>query len=375
MGIILWGGGGTKHLARKGKQIGGIARKGNVIYRHNNTHIYGIKRTLNSSSPTWERTDAAIGKIANATHDGSPVQNDFDNLYPWSDIISYNYDTETQEIKAYYGEEGFKFDGSNGDVLTKIPEFWYKRWQDASYEYIQIADKETEGFLKSNEFSLGRYPISGNSVKISSISGVKPLVSTVLPVFRNYAKKLGEGFGIMDWRFFLIQILYLVEYASYDSKNTLGVGNELGPSGRCDILGMKSGSLSASVIYRGIEGIMSNIAQFIDGLNIKDYQTYVCYDPTKYDCNVFDGSYQKIGYINDDVSHYIKTLGYDKDNPLISMPTEAWATSSTYICGRYVCRKSENVVLVGRGNLFDILCDSHCNATVSFGGARLLKYD
>ena len=55
-------------------------------------HIYGVKRNIESSDPAWERIEDSIGLVANATHDGTEVENDFDNIYPWSDIISYNYD-------------------------------------------------------------------------------------------------------------------------------------------------------------------------------------------------------------------------------------------------------------------------------------------
>lgn len=41
--------------------------------------------------------DNNVGKVANATKDGSSVQNDFDYIYPWSDITK-------QEKFPYYVE-------------------------------------------------------------------------------------------------------------------------------------------------------------------------------------------------------------------------------------------------------------------------------
>lgn len=64
-------------------------------------HIYGVKRNIESSDPAWERIGDSVGLVANATHDGTEVQNDFDNIYPYSDIISYNYDTQAQRVTAY----------------------------------------------------------------------------------------------------------------------------------------------------------------------------------------------------------------------------------------------------------------------------------
>ena len=122
---------------------------------------YGVRRKIvDNVVSKWERICDNIGLVANATKNGDDVQNDFDNLYPWSDIITYNYDTTNKKITAYIGEPGFAFDGSNGEVLTRIPEFWYKREVKGDYEYIYIADYNRAGYKHSKEFSVGRYGIS-----------------------------------------------------------------------------------------------------------------------------------------------------------------------------------------------------------------------
>ena len=38
-------------------------------------NIYGVKRELSSSSPTWTRLESGVGLTANATHDGTAVVN------------------------------------------------------------------------------------------------------------------------------------------------------------------------------------------------------------------------------------------------------------------------------------------------------------
>jgi len=58
-----------------------------------------------------------------------------------------------------------------------------------------------------------------------SYSGRVPLVRANFADARQAAKNLNsEEFGIMDWRYFVIQMLYLVEYADYDSQSKLGQG-------------------------------------------------------------------------------------------------------------------------------------------------------
>ena len=352
--------------------------------------IYGIRRLINNSSSAWERLEDAAGLVANATKDGTAVQNDFDNIYPWSDIISYNYDIKEKKNTAYYGEPTFKFDGSNGEVLTKIPEFWYKREQNDGYEYVYFADYAADGFIKSEQFSVGRYMMSGSSSRVYSKSKVAIFTNYTITNARNYARALGPEFGINDWHYFLLQLLYLVEYANYNNQSVLGQGYTLSTNtealngGGCDSLGMKSGCLVDdglhSVIYRGIEDIFGNVWEFIDGINIKDYQAYICYDSDKYAVDTFDGAYQKLGYIDANAEGYASKLGYDPKHPLISLTTEAKGSSSTHLTDYYYVSAGNKIALVGgrwyhglkAGLWYWHLDDASSDAGTNLG-ARLLK--
>ena len=297
-------------------------------------HIYGIKRLRSSTDTAWERTDDNIGKIANATKDGTEVQNDFNNLSPWKDIISFNYDSAQQLTTAYYGDDNFTFSPSdtNVNVFTKIPQFWYKRWIDEDdYEHIQIADYAAEGFMESKEFAIARYLYEGSTSSPRSCSGLKPLASTGGQDYQTGAKSLGSNVCLFDWRALgAIQFLYLVEYADNNSQEKLGQGvsSNSSPiaSGGLDNLGMKSGCLNNdgkhSVMYRGIEDIFGNIRQIIDGININNSQAYVCTDPTKYEFEKYSGDYVQVGYANNSSSGYISKLGYDENYPLLLLPIE-----------------------------------------------------
>lgn len=401
--------------------------------------IYGIKRSLTTSSSEWERTDSAVGLIANATQDGSTVQNDFDNIYPWSDVYTYNYDKITGLETAKIGDDNFKFDGTNGEVLTKIPQFYYKRWRDTNYEYIQISKKSINGFTKSKEFSIGRYDSSVINGIIHSYSGTEPEVNRNIASFRELSKAVGTNFGQLDWRYFIIQMLYLVEYADYNSQSKLGNGStgfrsnsndkalmsennvnrilvannvadyfEIGQqisigtssngnfevarcrtitskeiyndgdnsgtmiyfdgtsvniaignviwtsaqkNGICDGLGMKSGCYKTSknaCIYRGIENPFGNVYQIIDGINIKDYVSYICYEPEYYESNIFDNKYTALSYINaNTTADWAKELGYDANNPLISLTTKTGGTNNTYVCDYYNSNSGNRIAMVG----------------------------
>lgn len=437
-------------------------------------HIYGIRRKIsNNTSSNWERVEDSIGLVANATKNGGEVANDFDNLSPWKDIVSFNLDLETGKKKAYFGDADFKFDGSNGDVYTHIPTFWLKIYEENDYMYILIADYERSGFIKIKEFDIQRYLTGiGEDGKLHSYSGLAGADFKNINQYRTLVKNLGDDYCLMDWRYFAIQCLYLVEYATYNSQSALGngmasmrhnngdvallaetnthrfvvntgAGNQfivgqqvkigaydnvssvirtitainnyedsnitgkeivldgdpienislttyiwtcVQNSGGCDSLGMKSGCLvndgKHNVIYRGIESIIGNIFSFVDGINIKDCVAYVCYNPKEYVSDKFESPYEKIGYINSKQEGYCKALGFDINHPLIQLPTEIGANSTSGTTDYYWCTATGNrVARVGgdsSGGAVGGLWYWNLGAASSISswvcGARVLKY-
>ncbi len=441
---------------------------------------YGIKRLITDNTvASWTRIADAEGLTAKATKDGTEVANDFDKCYPWSDIRRCNVDPTTGQVLAYYGETGYSADGSNGEVMVKIPEFWWKRERLPDefgnvYEYIYIADYARAGFTKSKEFFVGAYLLSvGEDTKAHSISGAVPKYNSNLANFRTLAKGVGDGFCLLDYHYFLLQMLYLVEYAHYNSQSMLGngivaysgntakallaenatnriivssvnsglwigktvcigtsdawnssvaadreitaiedyndgtisgkaitfsgdavniaVGNVIWGSaqktGGNDILGNASGSLNNNsyhpVNYRGIEDIFGHMWQHIDGLNIKDYQAYICKDPDSYANDTFDAPYEKIGYVNAETTDsYIKELGYDEKHQEVALPVEVAASSSTGACDNYWCAEGNRIAYVGgnfnsnwtKGGFFAWNCHLASSYSSWNYGARLLKY-
>ena len=368
-----------------------IAEINKKINKLKEQHIYGIRRNIETLSSAWERIEDSVGLVANATHDGTEVQNDFDSIYPWSDIKTYNYDATTKQITAFIGEPNFKFDGTNGEVMTRFPEFWYKREQKDGYEYIYIADYEAEGFEKSTQFSLSRYTASGSVAKLSSRSGVSSLIGIIPQNFRNATKILGSDWASLDIKHWsILQLLYLVEYANYNVQETLGKGatqvsgNESLSSGGCDSLGMKSGCIANdgahSAIYRGIENVFGNLWQFIDGINIKDFNAYICYNPKSFANNIFTGEYSKLSYINlNQTVQFIKKVGYDKNNCLVQLPIVGGGSSETYTADCYWCSTGNKVMWVG-GNWRDgdyagmwcLDCSEASDISHEYRGYRLL---
>ena len=392
-------------------------------------HIYGIRRKItNNSNSAWERLFDSIGKVANATKNGGTVQNDFDGLAPWSEINSCNYDTETGKVKAWYGDATFKFDGSNGDVFTYIPDTFIKVYQDNDYDYILISDVQRSGFKHYDSFFIGRYSASKVNGKLRTYSDLSPEPISLNDA-RTLAKALGSKVHVMDYRYFIITLLYLVEYADYNSQKILGQGvvngqdvisliaetstnrivvssdlkglyvgrqvaigsawwnnsiadrrritkiedytdNDItGKSitfdgdavniavgshmwgiaqhgGNCDKLGMKSGCVINDgvhdMIYRGIEGLIGNIFNWIDGILLQKDEVYICTDPSLYNSNDYT-KYKKLSYVVLHGEGAAKTMGYDPDEPLIRYPVEVGANNNTYLTDYYWNNSDTNI--------------------------------
>ena len=341
--------------------------------------------------------ESGVGLTANATHDGTAVVNDFDSLYPWSDIVSYEYDTVNDEVVAYYGDSNFTFSPSdaNIDILTKIPEFWWKRYQEDGWEYVYIADGPVNGFTKSEEFSVGRYLTTFSNAKATSRSNYRPS-SDKIENARTYTASKSASYCLFDWHYFVMQLLYLVEYANYNSQDMLGKGvqnNQTYNTGGCDSLGMKSGCLrndnSGQVIYRGIEDIFGHFFNTLDSMaGVPNKSTIsITYNPSDY-ATMTDATELSYNYVGSNSWPNITAVGYDSDNPLVQLPiTTGGSWAGTGLCdGSFTTASNNKRVFevggarglngfyAGASGLWCVAIVNGYTSSYSDMGYRILKY-
>ena len=158
---------------------------------------------------------------------------DFDSLYPWS------------EMKPDFKDE---------QTVVRIPKFYYKRTYDGVKHEFWIADKPTAGFKVHPAF------IRDGEVKDYIYVGANKFgTSQTIDACRSTAQGYGAGWGLIDiqtWS--AIQMLWLVEYADTDSQkfsyNYRGI---------------------ISDNYRGINGLWTNLGQWIDGFEARDRRVYI----------------------------------------------------------------------------------------------------
>ena len=187
--------------------------------------IYGVKRVWNTEnvSDTWERTDASVGMEANPTIGTKIGKDDFSYVMPWAGIVSKCCGMDTGETVAYIGEPGY--DPTKYMVLTEYPGFYFKRWRDDTYEYVQISAGAFDGAVYIEPWEWGRYPSSLMGSKHVSMSGKHPDCRITRATVRTRSKAAGEGFYSMDsTSYWAYSMLVLVKYASLNTQEKVCKG-------------------------------------------------------------------------------------------------------------------------------------------------------
>lgn len=172
--------------------------------------------------------------------------------------------------------------------LVAIPKFWYKWTKSGNSLKLQIADKETDGFHVSPAHAdrgdgkgerdivyIGRYHCNTNNYK--SQSGVKPKANITRSTARTSIHNLGSNIWQSDIRMRMtIWMLYLVEFADWNSQKTIGKGcgnnSATENMGYTDSMPYHTGTTLASrdsyglgTQYRYIEGLWDNVYDWGDG--------------------------------------------------------------------------------------------------------------
>ena len=307
--------------------------------------IYGVKWNYGASSSALTRLTTKNDTVVNTdiTEAPSPAtakgagSSPFDTLLPWSEMEEYNI--VNNQILYKRGDDGFS--RTAYDTVVKIPEFYYKIVDDAknSLRYYYIADRATEGFEKhpgSNRY-VGRYKSSGKT----PIYRDSMTFNSALAAFH----KKGDHWWSYDYlTYCAIALLYLVEYADFNSQKVIGAGlghtNEVYDlnNGQTDAMIYHTGKLQTNsnygycVQYRHIESLWGDGHDYIAGaLYYYSNGTFsICTNPSDY------GNTSKFTKIATDAAtatgSYVTKLGYVEAAPWAIYPKTCGGSSSTYVC-------------------------------------------
>lgn len=203
--------------------------------------------------------------------------------------------------------------------------------------------------------------------KLSSVSGVIPITYATRDNFRVLAKNRGTGWRQQDSNLIhAIQVLYLIDYASFNSQTKIGAGlsnvtdwplyndyNPVAKSGNSNVIGNATGNTGGSassateaskyLSYRGIENFFGHIYKFVDGININNNRAYVCNNDTQFADDT------ATNYIDVGITA-INSDGYQSSlipSGLVFLPAAVGATSSTKITDYYYQSSGWRVAFFG----------------------------
>lgn len=245
-----------------------------------------LTRLTPETDPNGYVTVAVMSEPSPATGDG-PGSSPFDGYMPWAGMEEYNITDGSVSFKK--GESGFS---RANDTVVYIPEFWYDCIDNEAENkrYWYISNMPLEGMEKhpGSKKYIAKYKVDSSIISKTGVSFYnKQSVETAI----SKCAAKGNGFYLSDARIWsAIQLLYLVEFANWDSQAMIGNGvytNQYVISGKTDIMTYVTGKAEdiewPQVQYRGIEGIFGNAIEMIDGLKISNKVISASLDNVNYE--------------------------------------------------------------------------------------------
>lgn len=245
--------------------------------------IYGVQWD-GTASTTWSRTDAAETFVnptpaVNNGNGSSP----FDTIMPWAGVVVE--------------------DDATAGKLVKIPKYWFKWTRSGNGMKLQISNGPEAGFHVSPAHAdrgdgkgerdyvyVGRYHCN---TSYKSQAGSQPAANMTRAAARSSIHNLGSTYWQYDYAmYWTIMMLYLVEYANWNSQATIGYGcspsNAKFNMGATDNMVYHTGTSAASrttygsVQYRHIEGLWDNVYDWCDGIRFSGSTVYCIANPASF---------------------------------------------------------------------------------------------
>lgn len=240
--------------------------------------------------------------------------------------------------------------GYLGNVMTQIPKYYRKITTVGDVVTREVSLTPEAGFTLHPAFIKAgvevpfRYYRAYQGVeidgKLRSVSGAVPTRSKNISQFRTLAKANGTDWHQIDWMLLdAVRELSSIEIGTFNSQSVLGQGNSTGAnydlaSGTSNSIGNGSSTSETSgwMSYRGIENFYASIFEFIDGINIRDYEPFVNADHRTFTSDVFTGDYVSAGVTQPDANGYISAMHHTEAGLFVKTATGG---STTFFADYY----------------------------------------
>ena len=343
--------------------------------------IFGAE-WVGTSDPAWTRTDdsASFADPSPAVNNGTG-SSPFDDIYPWAGM---------QIVEDV-----------DGGTLVEIPKFYYKWVRDGSKMKLQISNVQHDGFLCSPAHAdrgdgvgerdfiyVGRYHCADSTYK--STTGVAQQVSETRATFRRSIHNLGSNYWQWDYAIlWTIRMLYLVEFAHWDSQDKIGYGCSASYSkannGQTDSMMYHTGTTAVSrtkygfTQYRHIEGLWDNVYDWCDGIYFSSANVYCIKNPANFSDTANGTLVGTRATSNGTSSVWTNPSVSGFEYAIYPSAVVEDSTSLTYVCDYSYYHSSADVLFVGgcytqyrRDGLFSMYGYDAASGTGTLG-SRLMK--
>lgn len=356
-----------------------------VHWPYSTSSSTALTRLTPSTDPNGYVTTSVDTEPVPAVGDGAG-SSPFDAYSPWKDMEEYNVIDGALSYKK--GEAGFS--RTDYDTVVKLPDAYTKIVDTGTDMYFYVADGPVEGFAlhPGSGGYVGRYHTGTSYV---SKSGLPAEVNMTRATARTNSHAKGADWwqwGIASW--LLIQTLYLVEYADFNSQAKIGTGiaysgDVAQNSGATDSMVYHTGRAAGTdgqtaVQYRGVENLWGNYYAWLDGVNFNNRAAYVCIDPASYADDTETG-YTATGLTLPSSNDYIKNMEVSSAQPWLMLPSSTGGSATTYVSDRVYSSTGWRVALVawsyfttnlGYYGLFYLDARITSSYTDAYFGSRLL---
>jgi hypothetical protein len=401
--------------------------------------IAGINEFIGSETsfiPSATSWDSSADTYITSSSGPSSVHTEMKRCLLLDDGTVNYYLSPTDSTKKANGTDA-DLTGADGMVMVEIPKFYTKRevngdetsWfvsktalagysvhpafikngVEVNYRYYSAYDAcyldATDGLYKSG-LNLDNLSASLDLAadKLSSVSGIYPIVGVLRSDCRTLASNRGTGWRQLDFALWsAVQLLYLTEYGTFNSQSVLGAGNTGGTyvgsssdqnqsphtiAGASNSLGNGSTNTTTGaavnakpgtsfMCYRGIENFYGNCWNWADGINV-NVTTAGNVHVTNNQADFADNTSTNMTLITSSLptaSGFIRNLLNIDDYFLSS--TNSGGSSTTYITDQHFASAgSGRVVVVGGAAVHSASAGAFClfsqsdssNRNRTFGG-------
>lgn len=204
---------------------------------------------------------------------------------PTESGVSICYLDENNSNLFHDGETEAKLDGTMGEFMVDLPEFYYKGVTDGDIYTYNIWQNNVKGAHKSRRVLLGAVEATSvDNVLHSIVTGNASTGNLTSVVFHQQANALGTGFDIVDYDAHCkVAWMQYAKYGNLNSQSIIGTGG--GPDriiGTTASLGNNDGADTSNTTIFGLENWWGGKYEFIGGF-------YVWENSKKGELYSFDG--------------------------------------------------------------------------------------